>query len=313
MKVARENNAIPDPRVSVVIPHLNEPDDLQRCLVCLAEQKAAGIPFEIVVVDNGSRRLPTEICGAYDNVRLEREPVPGPGPARSRGASLARGDIVAFIDADCLAAPGWLRAIVDHFDRHPEVHVIAGDVQVSRQDREAPTMFEVYESIFSYLIPIYVSRDNYAATGNMAVRRDVFHAVGPFGGIGIAEDREWGQRAVKLGYRIAYVPEVVVKTPACKSFTELAKRWDRAIAHDFEDAKSGKSWLLNWLATSAMVAASPPLELPRIMRSGKAKNLREVWLAFACLTRIRLYRAARMLSQASHGRARASLLRWNRE
>ena len=271
------------------------------------------MPFEVIVVDNGSRTLPTDICAAYAWVRLERESTPGPGPARSRGASVARGDIVAFLDTDCLADDGWMTGIVRFMDSHPDVHVIAGDVQVARQDPRAPTVFEIYESIFSYLIPVYVARDHYAATGNMSVRRDVFLAVGPFGGIGMAEDREWGQRATRMGYKLAYVPEVSVHTPACKSFGELTRRWDRAIAHDYADARAQAWGRLKWFVRSLVVAASPPLEIPKILRSGKTRGFREFWLALSCLARIRLYRAVRMTTEATHGLAHASLIKWNRD
>ncbi|XJN85291.1 glycosyltransferase family 2 protein [Mesorhizobium terrae] len=46
------------PRLSIVIPHLNEPDSLQRCLAALNAQRNPNIPFEIIVVDNGSRIPP---------------------------------------------------------------------------------------------------------------------------------------------------------------------------------------------------------------------------------------------------------------
>ena len=313
LQSVRGITVIPAPRISVVIPHLNEPDDLRRCLAALDAQREADISYEVIVVDNGSKSLPSEICAAFKDTRLEQEAAPGPGPARSRGASLARGDIVAFIDADCLADKGWMRNIVTFMDQNPDIHVIAGDVQVSRQDPKAPTMFEIYEGIFSYLIPVYVARDHYAATGNMSVRRDIFTAVGPFGGIGMAEDREWGQRATGMGFSLAYVPQVRVSTSACKSFAELARRWDRAIAHDYADAMEQPLGQLKWIVRSFLVALSPPFEFPRIIKSGKAGTSREVWLAFSCLVRIRLYRAGRMITQATHGRARASLERWNRD
>lgn len=304
---------ITTPRLSIVIPHLNEPHDLERCLKQLHRQRSDGVSYEIIVVDNGSRVPPSDLCAAFPDTRLERESTPGPGPARSRGARVAQGEIVAFIDADCLADDGWMDAIMSHMDSHPETHVIAGNVRVLREDEARPTRFEVYESIFSYLIPRYVERDRYAATGNMAVRRAVFSAVGPFLGIGVAEDREWGQRATRLGYRIDYVPRVSVHTPACKSFRELLIRWDRAIAHDYADMASGPGGKLKWYLRSLLVTVSPIFEIPKILRSPEARTFRDKWLAFDCLARVRLHRGRRMISQATQGLARLSLEKWNRE
>jgi cellulose synthase/poly-beta-1,6-N-acetylglucosamine synthase-like glycosyltransferase len=292
---------------------LNEPDDLRRCLTALETQKSEGIPFEVIVVDNGSRNLPLQLCSQFGDTRLEQEPTPGPGPARSRGAFVSRGEIVSFIDADCIADAGWIRGIVEFFDSNPGVHFIAGDVGIAQENPGRPTAFEIYESVFSYLIRLYVERDRYAATGNMSVRRDAFEAVGPFGGINIAEDREWGQRATAMGYRLAYVPRVRVTTPACKSFDELVRRWDRAIAHDFEDIRSRPRGMAAWILRSLAVAISPPFEIPKIIHSGKVSGINEFSKAFMCLSRVRLYRARKMLSLAFQDNSWNMVRNWNRE
>jgi glycosyltransferase involved in cell wall biosynthesis len=65
------------PQLSVVIRHLNEPDNLLKCLAALDAQRAEGIPFEIIVVDNGSVEDPEAVCSQVEGVRLEREPNPG--------------------------------------------------------------------------------------------------------------------------------------------------------------------------------------------------------------------------------------------
>lgn len=300
----------PYPRVSVIIPHLNEPDELRRCLDALNAQKVDGIPFEIIVVDNGSRHLPKAVC---TDVTLELEPTPGPGPARSHGARVARGAILAFVDADCVADDGWIRGIVEFLDRNPDVDCLAGDVRIAHADPARPTAIEAFESIFSYRVKLYVERDHYAATGNMAVRRDTFHAVGPFGGIATMEDRDWGQRATAQGVRIAYVPEVRVFTPSCKSFPELTRRWDRHIAHEFDEVGDHPLDIAKWIARSAVMAASPLAETITIIRSDKVSNLRERWLAFTCVSRVRLYRARKMLGLCLRRDATRMVGSWNRD
>ena len=209
----------------------HELQDLRRCLGALGSQ-GTDENFEIIVVDNGSREVPEEICSS---VRLEREPIPGPGPARNRGAEVARAEILAFIDADCIADCGWIQGIVEFFDAHPHLHCLAGDIRIAPASSGAPSKIDAYERIFSYQVQRYVKRDHFAATGNMAVRKKVFDAVGPFGGIAIREDNDWGRRARAMGFCIAYVPKVRVLTPACTSFAELAHRWDRLVAHEYEE------------------------------------------------------------------------------
>lgn len=304
------------PRISVVIPHLNHPDALRRGLAALAAQRpeaGGGVPFEIIVVDNGSRERPDATCAAFPFVRLAEAPEPGPGPARNRGARLARGAILAFIDADCIAAPDWIAAIDGHFKRHPEAQVVGGDVRIAPADPARATAIEAYESIYGYRMKLYVERDHYCGAGNMAVRRETFRAVGDFAGISVAEDMDWGRRATALGISIDYAPEIRIATPARKSFAELARKWDRHIAHDFEDLATRRFGRLRWAARCAAIAVSPLAELPRVLRSDRVAGRRERALAFLCLARIRLYRAWRMLKLLFGGDGASMSGAWNRQ
>lgn len=132
-------------RASVIIPHLNEPDNLRRCLQSLEAQRTSEMPFEIIVVDNGSSELPVAACSGFDAARLEREPVPGPGPARNLGARLARSELLVFIDADCVAQPGWLRAIVVFMENNPCIDFAGGGIGLLLSNPKRPTSVEAYE------------------------------------------------------------------------------------------------------------------------------------------------------------------------
>lgn len=301
------------PEISVVVPHLNEPEDLARCLAALDRQRVAGGPdFEVIVVDNGSREPPLAVCAAYPDVRLVVERTPGPGPARSRGAAEAGAPLIAFIDADCLAQPGWIATIAQHFAVHPETDVLAGSIGIARADPARPTALELYESRYSYRVELYVERDHYAATGNMAVRKAAFDKVGPFGGIGTMEDRAWGQRATALGLGLAYVPEARVLTPACGSLAEIERRWERHIAHDFREKVTGPAAVVGWLVTSLMVAASPALEGLRLALGRRDYEFSQKFTIFGVLIRVRLYRAGRMLALLRHNRSAQIVNSWNR-
>lgn len=280
------------PRVSVVIPHHDDPE-LSACLAALAAQRADGIPFEVIVVDNGSRTLPAVPPG----VRLLAEPAPGPGPARTTGALAALAPVVAFVDADCRPDPGWIAAIDQAF-ADPGAEVAGGDIRIAPADPARLTVVEAYESVFGYRQQLYISRDHYAATANMAVRRDIFLAVGPFAGLGVAEDMDWGRRATALGYRHAYLPRMRVRTPARPDFAALARKWDRHVAHFWAGLPPGPAGRLRWLATTAAVAASPLAEIPRIARSDRLARPGDRLRALAGVTRLRLHRAGRMLGLA---------------
>lgn len=300
-------------RVSVIIPHLNEPEMLLRCLTALELQRRDGVPFEIIVVDNGSRQMPDAVCGEIADVRLEQENTPGPGPARNRGASVAAAPILAFIDADCIAQPGWVKAIASYLETHPDVSFIGGDIDIDPEKAGSLGDIEAYERIYSYRNRLYVEKYGFSATGNMAVRADVFRSVGPFGGITTMEDTEWGQRASAAGHVCAFVPEAAVLTPSCKSFAELAKRWDRHVAHEFGEIAGHPIKLLGWAMRIMAVAASPFAEAFRILGSDRPPGGAAKWSAFRCLVRVRLYRAWLMTRLALRDDTAERVGKWNRQ
>ena len=301
----------PAPQISIVIPHLNQPEVLARCLDSLQRQRGE-VPFEVIVVDNGSVASPEAVCAAVPGVVLLREQVPGPGPARNRGAQAARGGVLAFIDADCTAAPGWIASIAGHFALPGAAPIVGGDVRIAPRDPARLTTIEAYESVFGYRMRLYIDRDNYTASCNMAVRREVFEEVGPFPGIAVAEDRAWGQRAVAGGHRLQYLPGMRVLTPARESFAELARKWDRHIAHDHAALAPGRMARIRWGLRAIALAASPAVDALRIARSDRLPGTCSRAAALVGLVRIRLYRARRMLALAAGDDAAASGARWNR-
>jgi GT2 family glycosyltransferase len=285
-----------DATLSVVIPHLNQPAALARCLRSLGNQIGVSRPFEIVVVDNGSERLPAEVCRSFSGVRLEREETPGPGPARNRGVEVSSGRVLAFIDADCIADPNWLAVVERVFAGDETTRVVGGDIKIAVVDPQRLTLLEAYESVYAYRQKLYIERRGFSGTGNLAVRREDLERIGPFAGIHVAEDLEWGNRARSLGYRIAFVPDMVVLHPARRSFAELYTKWDRHTAHSYERFRGTRRGRLEWLAYTVVVALSPLVESIRILRSRRVHTARERVLALRGVTRIRLYRARQMIS-----------------
>jgi glycosyltransferase involved in cell wall biosynthesis len=304
-----------EPFISVIIPHLNQPEHLGRCLQSLQRQSYPAARFEIVVVDNGSKALPTSVIEKHSNARLEQESSPGPGPARNRGVAVARGPLLAFIDADCIADERWLAIIASTVGSKKSWRAIGGDVRIAVRDPMRFTQLEAYESIFAYRQEEYIRKLGFSGTGNLAMHREDFASVGPFGGIEVAEDREWGRRAKALGLQIQYAPDMIVYHPARVAFSELYKKWDRHIAHDASDFANLRFGLIRWIMYAIAVAVSPVLELRRILASARVPSLRARWQATIALVRIRVYRARCMVRHAyllTRGQGPAGPL-WNKE
>src|SRR5438874_11533006 len=97
-------------RVTVVVPARNAEATLGRTLDAIASQ-CLDEPWETIVVDDGSSDGTVAIAErAPGGVTLLRADAAGPAAARNRGAEAARGEVLAFTDADCFPAPGWLGA-----------------------------------------------------------------------------------------------------------------------------------------------------------------------------------------------------------
>ncbi len=298
------------PDISVIVPHLDQPEALARLLDSLEAQEAHGVRVEVIVADNGSRApLPATILGR-PGLRVVSQPEPGPGPARNAGAAVARGGVLAFTDSDGIADPGWIAAIARHFARPDAAPVIGGAVGIALRGPR-PDAIEAFEMVYGYRQSLYIRRDRYAATLNLAMRAEVFGRVGGFCGLDMAEDRDWGQRAHALGIPMAYLPDALILTPARMSLAELARKWDRVVAHDFAQVRGAGAWL-RWGLRALAVAASPLPEALRIARSDRLSGRDQRLAAFGVLWRIRLHRARRMLQLAFGADRRALAEGWRK-
>jgi glycosyltransferase involved in cell wall biosynthesis len=300
------------PEISIVVPHLNQPELLGQFLRSLYAQDFDMGRAEVIVVDNGSRALPRAVVADYPQVLLAEEATPGPGPARNRGVALARARLLAFTDADCRVARDWVPAILARF-RDPGLAILGGDIRIFAQDPGRPNLAEAYECVYAFPQHAYITRQGFSVTANLATRREVYDAVGPFAGIEIAEDTDWGQRAARLGYRTLYAPEVVVHHPARRSMAELYAKWDRNVGHHFQAFAGGPAGRAKWTLKALALTASPLAEIPRLAATDRLGGPRDRARAFRALAALRLYRARRMLAVMLHRPTRTAATQWNRQ
>lgn len=298
------------PLISVIIPHLDQLECLEACLLSLEAQTLDRSSFEIIVVDNGSKCGLADLRSRHLDVRFFLESRPGPGPARNLGAAQAAGEIYCFIDADCRAHHNWLSAILSAFNDLGPGTILGGDVQIWREDASAWTGIQAYESIFGYRQQLHVEYYGFSGSGNLAVRKADFCTVGPFKGIEIAEDKEWGNRARAKGLAFKYVPSMIVYHPARPTLRELFTQWDRLIQHALTMERKKKAWRTFWFGRAIAVCGSPLFDVPEVMRSDRIDGFTSRCKALAVLVIVRLYRAWRMITFL-WGRRKGIV--WNRD
>ncbi len=211
---------------SVVLCTRNRAGDLADALNGLAFQSVGpALRWEIVVVDNGSVDDTADVVREYAarapvELRCVLEPEPGLSAARNRGWREARGEIIAFLDDDCLPDPAWLRSLIDAYDA-PDVASVGGRLfpLIDPADREKidPAWLDVYTFDHGDAL-----RDVRIMTGaNMSFRRSVLERIdgfdeqlGRIGGCLLAGDESDLCRAILRepgAQRIRYQPDAVAR------------------------------------------------------------------------------------------------------
>ena len=219
------------PFVSVIIPVFNDGERLRKCLAALEAQSYPADRFEVIVVDNGSRQSPESIVREYPHAQFTQESKPGSYCARNKGLSLAKGDVLAFTDADCVPQPTWLERGVATLEANPAAGLVAGRIKVFFKDPQKPSFVEFYESVRAFPQHDYIKDHKYGATANLFTTRAMMDRMGPFNEtLKSSGDKEWGNRVFKAGLPQIYAHDAVVEHPARYSFKELYNKIARITA-----------------------------------------------------------------------------------
>lgn len=233
----------PPLRVSVIVPVYNQAEYLAKCLDALAEQTLQRSSYEVIVIDNGSTEPPEELVAKYGFARFGQESRPGSYAARNRGLEMARGEILAFTDADCLPHPQWLEAAVAALDGAVPTDVVAGRIDVMAEDPARPSITELYDIAIRFDQRLRVKASNGVVTANMVTRRAVFDTIGPFDQTLMSgADAEWSALAAEHGYQVRYVETAVVSHPARKSLKTVLTQTRRIAQGRFDIHAAKNRW-----------------------------------------------------------------------
>jgi GT2 family glycosyltransferase len=226
--------SFPNGPATVAVCTRERPEDLKSCLDRIVRLPDAG--HEILVVDNAPRTDATRsLVENHSRVNYVLEPLPGLDRARNRALKEAAHPIVAFCDDDAVPDAGWLDALLKNFS-DPLVLCATGMTLPLELETPAQEWFEAYGGFSKGLErkvvdcttrnPLYVG--DMGAGTNMAVRKSILQAVGPFdealdcgtvtrsGG-----DHDMFSRILKRGYRMVYDPEAICRHRHRRSWKEL--------------------------------------------------------------------------------------------
>jgi GT2 family glycosyltransferase len=187
---------------SLIIITLRRATLLRQTLEALARQTLP--PDEVVVIDNGPD-AETEAVVRTLGARYVPEPRRGYGCARNRGLAEARGDILYFLDDDCVAEPDWadrLFQVLASGDAD-----LAGGSRVSGR-RGLAARLEYLSTDGPVLSPgLPGGPARHLSTSNLILRRGVVDVIGRFDeGLAMCEDRDFTARAAACGFRLLFEP-----------------------------------------------------------------------------------------------------------
>jgi glycosyltransferase involved in cell wall biosynthesis len=256
------------PLVSVIVPVYNDARRLARCLAALRAQTWPADRLEVIVVDNGSGDAVETALVELPTATLLREPRPGSYAARNRGIEASKGTILAFTDADCVPAPDWIERGVALLEATPEVGMVGGRIDLRFADPARPTAVELFDRLYGFPQERFVRRDGFSVTANLFTRRTVMAAVGAFdASLRSGGDREWGERAVRAGFRIVYADDVVVGHPARRRLAELSARSVRLAGGHVEQTRRRSARSRQALVGELLWSLRPPVSaIPLVLR-----------------------------------------------
>jgi glycosyltransferase involved in cell wall biosynthesis len=270
------------PRVSAIVAARNAVPTLARCLDALTAQATDEV--EVIVVDDHSTDETRAVASRYELKLIELPQHEGVAAARNRGAQAARGEVLLFIDADVVLAPGGIERVTATMLR-PEVDAVFGSYDEDPDDTSIVSRFKNLAHHYFHQRSQLEATTFWGACG--AVRREDFFAVGGFDEkrfkLPSIEDVELGYRLIDLGVRIVLDPELQVKH---------LKKWTLTSLVATDVTRRAIPWTLLWMEhrhlqsdlnfssaqrVAAMVSVAMVLAIPLAFKNAYA------WFALGAL------------------------------
>jgi len=242
------------PTASVIIPARNEEASLGACLGSLTTQ--TGIPFEILVMDDGSTDNTRAIAQSFASVRvIDPGPLPegwtGKNNAVTAGAHEAQGDWFLFTDADTVHRPGSLAKAVAEAKQQKADLLSYSPEQEVRGFWERAVMPVIFAELARKYPPSRMSDPASrlaAANGQyLLVSRKAYYAVGGHAAVAtsLLEDVELARIIKAAGYKITFrYGGDAVRTRMYRSFRQLREGWTKNLALLFPSAIALALWSL---------------------------------------------------------------------
>lgn len=241
--------------ISLVVPHYRDHERLGILLNHLDYQLLEKTFWEVIVVNNDPISplvLPPTIQVSY-NLRVLEEPRPGSYAARNKGISVAKGNIIAFTDSDCLPDLDWLKNAFENFsqDFKREIGILTGPVPLFFKDPRKLSDAEIYEKYTGFTTEAY-AREGHAITANWFSYKSVLEEFGCFNdSLKSNGDSELSGK-ISAKYPVVYKENIIIRHPARYRTEDLVNKYKRLLGGTFsrkyqQDLKGFKWFVVNFV------------------------------------------------------------------
>ncbi len=193
--------------VSIIIPSYHSQSTIGECLRSLEGQKVEE-DFEILVINSSLDKTPDIVKGHFPAVHFTQlEKRAFPGAARNIGIQEARGDKVAFIDADCIPCSDWLSRMIRW---HEKGYRVVGGSIVNKSENNIFSKAEYPLEVLEFSPNNPRKETTFVSAANSSFSREIFDQYGLFPEIRAGEDLVLCHKIAENGEKIIFDPEIKV-------------------------------------------------------------------------------------------------------
>ena len=241
--------------ITVVVPARNEERHIEGCLNSLLNIKYKEI--EIIAINDGSTDKTREIMSKFgERIKILSTAGVGPSKGRNLAIEMARGEYIAFTDADCVVDQNWLDELLKGFATTTNGNVVgvggsqARAIDESEFGRDVTSFFRTFGFVSDYISSNdEIKEVNHNPTCNVIYKRSIFDIIGKFReDLWPCEDLEFDLRVRSKGYALMNNPLAVVshyRPGSLKGFAKMMYRY--GIAHAKLNLIHGFSQLIHYM------------------------------------------------------------------
>jgi glycosyltransferase involved in cell wall biosynthesis len=208
-------------KISIIIPTYNSSRTIRLCLEGIMNQHEK--PDEVIVVDDCSKDSTLEIINDFDVKLIRNLSNRGPSYSRNKGAQVASGDILFFVDSDILIPEDATMKIKEIFDKMPDISCLCGIYSV------IPLIEKRFISSYRIIQSHYWKKSGCGFVTRFsvsvgAIKKEAFDAVGGFNeefSKADVEDYEIGHKLIEKGYKIYQTDKIQAKHDGIYLFRDL--------------------------------------------------------------------------------------------